>query len=156
EQVRDKLDLGFMDKGEIALKNIQRPVQVFVIGGKDVDGQATSLPLPDKPSIIVLPFICPGGTLEQEAIADGITESLITDLSRQSGLAVVARTTSLALKGKAADVRMLTQQFGVRYVLEGSLQLGAHRARVNVQLISANDGIHLWADRFDKEIDDVL
>ena len=171
EAVTGRLKATFGDLGNLALKNIERPIQAFSVKWEPSDWQqavtaeATSAsatapqpPLlsPDKPSIIVLPFICPGGTREQEAIADGITESLITDLSRQSGLAVVARTTSLALKGKAVDVRNLTQQFGVRYVLEGSLQLSARRARVNVQLISANDGIHLWADRFDKEIGDVL
>jgi TolB-like protein len=156
EQVRDKLDVGFMDKGKIALKNIQRPVQVFVIGGAKVDGQATALPLPDRPSIIVLPFICPGETPEQEAIADGITESLITDLSRQSGLAVVASTTSLALKGKKMDIRELGRTMDVRYVVEGSVQLGTRRLRVNVQLISAADGIHVWADRFDRDLGDLL
>jgi adenylate cyclase len=164
EAVAGRVNATFDDLGNLTLKNIERPVQAFRVKWEPSDWQraaafevaAAPLPLPDKPSIIVLPFICPGGTVEQEAIADGITESLITDLSRQSGLAVVARTTSLVLKGKAADVRELTQQFGVRYVLEGSLQLGAHRARVNVQLISAKDGMHLWADRFDKEIGDVL
>jgi len=171
EAVAGRVKATFDDLGSLALKNIERPVQAFSVKWEPVDWQVpltsdvsaavaiapqVSPALTERPSIIVLPFICPGGTAEQEAIADGLTESLITDLSRQSGLAVVARTTSLALKGKAADVRKLTEQFGVRYVLEGSLQLGERRARVNVQLISAIDGIHLWADRFDKEIGDVL
>jgi adenylate cyclase len=115
-----------------------------------------ALPLPDKPSIAVLPFLCPGGTAEQEAFADGITESLITDLSRQNTFTVVARTTSFALKGKATDVREIARTLGVRYVLEGSIQPGRGRLRINVQLISALDGIHLWADRFDKQLGDLL
>jgi TolB-like protein/Tfp pilus assembly protein PilF len=168
EAVAGRLKATFDDLGSLALKNIDRAVQAFDVKWEPSDWQlpvtsevtvapATApLPLPDRPSIIVLPFICPGGTLEQEAIADGITESLITDLSRQSGLAVVARTTSLALKGKKMDVRELGRTMDVRYVLEASVQLGTRRLRVNVQLISAADGIHVWADRFDRDLGDLL
>jgi TolB-like protein/class 3 adenylate cyclase/Tfp pilus assembly protein PilF len=171
EAVTGRLRAMFDDLGSLALKNIERPVQAFSVKWEPSDWQqpvtseltaapATTkqvpLPVPEKPSIIVLPFICPGGTVEQEAIADGITESLITDLSRQSGLGVVARTTSLALKGKKMDVRELGRIMDVRYVLEGSVQVGTRHLRVNVQLISAVDGIHVWADRFDRDLGDLL
>ena len=171
EAVTGRVKATFDDLGSLALKNIERPVQAFSVKWEPSDWQlsvtsevtvapATApqvpLPLPDKPSIAVLPFLCPGGSPEYEAFSDGITESLITDLSRQTGLAVVARTTSFALKGKAMDVREVGRTLGARYVLEGSVQAGAHRLRVNVQLISARTGIHLWADRFDRELGDLL
>ena len=122
EQVRDKLDLGFMDKGEIELKNIQRPVQVFVIGGAKVDGQATALPLPDKPSIAVLPFQNMSGDPEQEYFADGMVEDIITALSRFKSLFVIARNSTFSYKGKSPDIRQVGRELGVRYVLEGSVR----------------------------------
>jgi len=127
-------------------------------GGASKRATADPVPTgqPKKPSILVLPFLCPSGGTEYEAFADGLTESLITDLSRHTGLAVVARTTSLALKGKKVDVCELGRTMDVRYVLEGSLQLGARRLRVNVQLTSTADGMHIWADRFDRDIGDLL
>ena len=129
EQVRDKLDLGFMDKGEIELKNIQRPVQVFVIGGAKVDGQATALPLPDKPSIAVLPFQNMSGDPEQEYFADGMVEDIITALSRFKSLFVIARNSSFTYKGRAVDVRQVGRELGVRYVLEGSVRKAGNRVR---------------------------
>lgn len=156
-QVRGKIDAGFVEMGAQTLKNIDQPVLAWRWSpNSKSNAHVPVLAVPDMPSIAVLPFICPGGTPEQEAFADGITESLITDLSRQNTFTVVARTTSLALKRKAIDVRELGRMLGVRYVLEGSVQPGTGRVRVNVQLISAIDGIHLWADRFDKKLGDLL
>ena len=156
EQVRDKLDLGFMDKGEIELKNIQRPVQVFVIGGAKVDGQATALPLPDKPSIAVLPFQNMSGDPEQEYFADGMVEDIITALSRVQWLFVIARNSTFAYKGSAVDIRQVGRELGVRYVLEGSVRKAGKRIRITGQLIDAASGTHLWADRFDGALEDVF
>ena len=156
EQVRDKLDLGFMDKGEIELKNIQRPVQVFVIGGAKVDGQATALPLPDKPSIAVLPFQNMSGDPEQEYFADGMVEDIITALSRIPSLFVIARNSSFAYKGKAIDIRQVGRELGVRYVLEGSVRKAGNRLRITGQLVEAETGLHLWADKFDSVLEDVF
>src|SRR5262245_35419267 len=147
EQVRDKLDLGFMDKGEIELKNIQRPVQVFVIGGPTPAVQPTALPLPDKPSIAVLPFQNMSGDPEQEYFADGITEDIITALSRIPTLFVIARNSSFAYKGKAIDIRQIGRELGVRYLLEGSVRKAGSRLRITGQLVEAETGAHLWADR---------
>jgi adenylate cyclase len=130
EQVRDKLDLGFIDKGEIELKNIHRPVQVFVIGGAKVDGQATALPLPDKPSIAVLPFQNMSGDPEQEYFADGIVEEIITALSRFNSLFVIARNSSFTYKGKLVDIKQVGRELGVRYVLEGNIRKAANRVRI--------------------------
>src|SRR5215813_6624031 len=156
EQVRDKLDFGFMDKGEIELKNIQRPVQVFVIGGTKVDGQSTALPLPDKPSIAVLPFENMSGDPEQDYFADGITEDIITALSRFKSLFVIARNSSFTYKGKAVDTKQISRELGVRYVLEGSIRRAANRVRITGQLVESDTGNHLWADRFDGALEDVF
>jgi class 3 adenylate cyclase/TolB-like protein/Flp pilus assembly protein TadD len=165
EAASGKLQAAFVDLGRLSLKNIERPVQAYRIEwNRDRQQQSTTTaPSIDpgavpqgKVSVIVLPFLCPGGTADQQAFADGITESLITDLSRQSALAVVARTTSLALRGKSLDVRDLARTMAVRYVVEGSVQLRGERLRVNVQLIAAHDGLHQWADRFDRELGDLL
>jgi TolB-like protein/class 3 adenylate cyclase len=165
DDVRDRFGTAFEPMGAQTLKNIARPLEAWrwspaagTISKAEPGSGAVTAPGADpaKPSIIVLPFLCPGGTPEQEAFADGLTESLITDLSRHPGHAVVARTTSLTFKGKATDVRELARSLGVRYMLEGSVQQGASRLRVNVQLISAGDGIHVWADRFDRERGDLL
>jgi adenylate cyclase len=156
EQVRDKLDLGFIDKGEIELKNIQRPVQVFVIGGKEIDSQATALPLPDKPSIAVLPFQNMSGDPEQEYFADGITEDITTALSHIPSLFVIARNSSFAYKGKAIDIRQIGHELGVRYVLEGSVRKAGQRLRITGQLVEVETGSHLWADRLDSVLEDVF
>ena len=156
EQVRDKLDLGFMDKGEIELKNIQRPVQVFVIGGAKVDGQATALPLPDKPSIAVLPFQNMSGDPDQEYFADGMAEEIITALSRFRSLVVIARNSSFTYKGRAVDIKRVGRELGVRYVLEGSVRKGGDRIRIIGQLIDAQSGAHLWADKFDGSLASVF
>lgn len=114
------------------------------------------LPLPDKPSIAVLPFVSPGNDPEQNSFADGLTEDLITDLSRHSGLFVIARNSVFAYKGKAMDVRAIAEDLGVRYLLEGSARRAARRVRVNAQLVDAASGEHLWAERFDRGLEDIF
>ncbi|GEP61571.1 adenylate/guanylate cyclase domain-containing protein [Reyranella soli] len=156
EQVRDKLVLGFTDKGEIELKNIQRPVQVFVIGGAKVAGQATVLPLPDKPSIAVLPFKNMSGNAEQQYFADRMVEDIITALSRIPSLFVIARNSSFAYKGKSIDIRHVGRELGVRYLMEGSVRKAGSRLRINGQLIEAETGVHLWADSFDSVLEEVF
>jgi adenylate cyclase len=156
EQVRDKLDLGFKNKGEIELKNILRPVQVFVIGGTQVEGQGIALPLPDKPSIAVLPFQNMSGDPEQEYFADGMVEDIITALSRTNALFVIARNSSFAYKGKSPDIRQVGNELGVRYVLEGSVRKAGNRVRIAGQLIDATTGGHIWVDRIDGGLEDIF
>jgi TolB-like protein len=114
------------------------------------------LPLPDKPSIAVLPFVNVGNDPEQGAFADGLTEDLITDLSRNSGLFVIARNSAFAYKGKAIDVRAIAEDLGVRYLLTGSARRAAGRVRINAQLVDAVSGDHLWAERFDRSLEDIF
>jgi adenylate cyclase len=156
EQVRDKLDLGFVDKGEIELKNIARPVQVFVVGGAKAPPAPGALPLPDKPSIAVLPFQNMSGDPEQEYFADGMVEEIITALSRTKALFVIARNSSFSYKGKSPDIRQVGRELGVRYVLEGSVRKAGSRVRITGQLIDARSGAHLWADRFDGDLSDIF
>ena len=155
DQVRDKLDLRFIDKGDIELKNIQRPVQVFVIGGTKVD-QLPALPLPDKPSIAVLPFQNMSGDPEQEYFVDGLVEDIITALSRFKSLFVIARNSSFTYKGKSVDIKQVGRELGVRYVLEGSVRKATNRLRISGQLIDAATGAHLWAEHFDGVVEDVF
>ena len=115
-----------------------------------------SLPLPDKPSIAVLPFVNVSNDPGQNSFADGLTEDLITDLSRNSGLFVIARNSAFAYKGKALDVRAIAEDLGVRYLLEGSARRAAGRVRINAQLVDAVSGDHLWAERFDRSLDDIF
>ena len=156
DQVRDKLDLAYIDKGEIELKNIARPVQVFVVGGAKTATQVTALPLPDKPSIAVLPFQNMSGDPEQEYFTDGISEDIITELSRFRELFVIARNSSFTYKGRAVDIKQVGQELGVRYVLEGSIRRSGNRIRITGQLIEASTGSHLWAERYDRVLDDVF
>jgi TolB-like protein/cytochrome c-type biogenesis protein CcmH/NrfG len=119
-------------------------------------GRRKALALPDKPSIAVLPFVTVSGDPEQEGFADGLTEDLITDLSRTSGLFVIARNSSFAYKGKAMDVRDIAGELGVRYLLDGSARRAAERVRINARLVDAESGDHLWAERFDRGLDDIF
>ncbi|MGX5801362.1 winged helix-turn-helix domain-containing tetratricopeptide repeat protein [Bradyrhizobium sp. Arg314] len=122
-----------------------------------LDGtQQRPLPLPDKPSIAVLPFVAFGSDPEQESFADGLTEDLITDLSRVGGLFVIARNSVFAYKGRAMDVRMIAKGLGVRFLLEGSARRAAGRVRINAQLVDAVSGEHLWAERFDRSLEDIF
>ncbi len=173
EQVRDRIAADFTDLGEKELKNIARPVRVFALapsGSPDKPPPETlrvsSLPrktgeggegaLPPRLSIVVLPFANIGGDPEQEYFVDGVTESLTTDLSRISGSFVIARNTAFTYKGKPIDVKQIGRELNIRFVLEGSVQRGGNRMRVNVQLIDAETGNHLWAERFDKPLADLF
>src|SRR5262249_26594542 len=120
------------------------------------DAERAILPLPATPSIAILPFTNMSNDPEHEFFADGLTEDLITDLSQVPGLFVIARNSSFAYKGKSVDVRSIARNLGVRYVLEGSARRAAGRARINVQLIDAIGGGHMWAERFDRSLDDVF
>jgi TolB-like protein/class 3 adenylate cyclase len=161
EQVRGKVAVEFADLGEQSLKNIARPVRVYaaVPSRLSPGAQSSATPGPlsaPRLSIVVLPFANIGGDPEQDYFVDGITESLTTDLSRISGSFVIARNTAFTFKGKAVDVKKVGRELNVRYVLEGSVQRGGNRLRVNVQLIDAETGNHLWAERFDKPIADLF
>jgi TolB-like protein/class 3 adenylate cyclase len=174
DQVRDRLPFVFEDLGEQQVKNIARPVRVYRVRP---DGLLTSpsplaptlpfpasggglgrgeLPLPDKPSIAVLPFANMSGDPEQEYFADGMVEEIITALSRIRWLFVIARNSSFTYKGQAIDVKQVGRELGVRYVLEGSVRKSANRVRITGQLIDATTGAHLWADRFDGSLEDVF
>jgi adenylate cyclase len=163
DQVRDKLGFAFDDRGEQYVKNIARPVRIFdvnmtaetMISTPDAAARS-SLPLPTKPSIAVLPFQNMSGDPEQEYFADGMVEEIITALSRIRWLFVIARNSSFAYRGKSVDVKQVGRQLGVRYVLEGSVRKGGNRVRITAQLIEAETGAHLWADRFDGSLEDVF
>jgi TolB-like protein/class 3 adenylate cyclase len=160
EQVIGKVAVEFADLGERSLKNIARPVRVYAVvpegsGAGVHKAGMRSLSAP-RLSIVVLPFANLGGEPEQDYFVDGITESLTTDLSRIGGSFVIARNTAFTFKGKAMDVQKLGRELNVRYVLEGSVQRGGKRLRVNVQLIDVETGNHLWAERFDKPITDLF
>ena len=157
-QVLGKIDCDFEDLGERSLKNIALPVRAYRVTLNGALGAFTEapLPLPDKPSIAVLPFDNMSGDPEQEYLADGLAEDLITDLSKISGLFVVARNSSSAYKGQPIDIRSVAAKLGVKLVLEGSVRKSAERVRINTQLIDAATGGHIWADRYDGSIDNVF
>ena len=158
EDAAGRLDLVFDDLGEQTLKNIARPVRVYrarAASTAPAPAQAP-LPLPDKPSIAVLPFQNISGDPEQEYFADGMVEEIITALSRIRWLFVIARNSSFTYKGQAVDVKRVGRELGVRYVLEGSVRKGGGRVRITAQLIEAETGTHLWADRFDGLVEDVF
>jgi TolB-like protein/class 3 adenylate cyclase len=160
EQVVGKVAIAFTDLGEQGLKNIARPVRAYaLIRQRGVAKSNNSAPVPFSPphlSIVVLPFTNIGGDPEQEYFVDGVTESLTTDLSRISGSFVIGRNTAFIFKGKAHDVRQLGRELNVHYVLEGSVQRSGNRLRINVQLVDAETGTHVWAERFDKPIADLF
>ena len=155
-----KLDLNFEDMGQQQLKNIPRPLRVYRVRG-DRLGEAVvatppGLPLPDKPSIAVLPFTNMSGDPEQEYFVDGTVEEIITAISRIRWLFVIARNSSFTYKDQAVDVTRVGRELGVRYVLEGSVRKAGGRVRITAQLIDATTGAHLWADRFDGSLEDVF
>lgn len=164
EQVENKLPLAYADLGEQTVKNIARPVRVFRVLLDPADsaleeerGENTlPLALPDKPSIVVLPFLNLSGDLEQEYFSDGITEDLITDISKLSGLFVISRNSSFLYKGKAVRPEQVSKELGVRYLLEGSIRKASNRVRITAQLIDATTGYHLWAERYDRELQDIF
>jgi adenylate cyclase len=157
EQARGKVPFGADDFGEHQLKNIERPVRVFrITSGASATVTRTPLPLPDKPSIAVLPFQNMSGDPEQEYFADGIVEEITTALSRFRSLFVIARNSSFTYKARAIDVKQVGRELGARYVLEGSVRKAANRVRITGQLIDTLTGVHLWADRFEAAIDDIF
>jgi TolB-like protein/class 3 adenylate cyclase/Tfp pilus assembly protein PilF len=160
DQVRDRLPFVFEDLGEQQFKNIARPVRVYRVrdGGAKTPSAPIqpTLPLPDKPSIAVLPFANMSGDPEQEYFADGMVEEIITALSRIRWLFVIARNSTFTYKGQAVDVKQVGRELGVRYVLEGSVRKAGDRVRITAQLIDAITGAHLWADRFDGSLEDVF
>jgi TolB-like protein len=162
DHVRGKVAVEFIDLGEQNLKNIARSVRAYAVI-QDGHGPATrggsTTPSPasaPRLSIVVLPFANIGGDTEQDYFVDGVTESLTTDLSRISGSFVIGRHTAFTFKGKAVDLKRIGRELNIRYVLEGSVQRGGNRMRVNVQLIDAETGNHLWAERFEKPVTDLF
>jgi TolB-like protein len=156
-QVRGKIDAEFDDIGEQNLKNIARPLRLYrVFPERPAETRAPALPLPDKPSIAVLPFQNMSGDPEQEYFADGMVEEIITALSRIRWLFVIARNSSFTYKGQTVDVKRVGRELGVRYVLEGAVRKAGNRVRITAQLIDALSGTHLWAERFDGSLEDVF
>jgi TolB-like protein/class 3 adenylate cyclase len=161
-QVRGRLDLAVTDLGPTQLKNIAEPIRAYSLQvGAPAVTKPAQAPAPEKSapprlSMVVLPFANIGGDVEQEHFVDGVTESLTTDLSRLRGSFVIGRNTAFTYKGKAVDLKQIGRELNVRYVLEGSVQRGGNRMRVNVQLIDAETGNHLWAERFDKPLADLF
>ncbi|MBT3532667.1 MAG: tetratricopeptide repeat protein [Rhodospirillaceae bacterium] len=164
EHVRDRIDVSFDDLGEIQVKNITRPVRVWRwLPTSQTDGLTVlsaagneTLALPDKPSIAVLPFDNMSGDPEQEYFSDGISEDIITALSKANWLMVIARNSSFTYKGRAVDISQVGKELGVRYVLEGSVRKAGNRIRVTAQLIDTEDNDHLWAERYDRELADIF
>jgi adenylate cyclase len=170
DQVESKLSLQYDYLGEQSVKNITKPVRVyrawreseltpFPTSGKSNESTPSPLPelaLPDKPSIAVLPFVNMSSDPEQEYFSDGITEDLITDLSKLSGLFVISRNSVLSYKGKAIKPEQVSKELGVRYVLEGSIRKAGNRVRITAQLIDATTGYHLWAERYDRHLEDIF
>jgi adenylate cyclase len=156
DQVRDKLDFSFDDLGEQQVKNIARPVRAYRIPIAEKVAAKAPLPVPDKPSLAVLPFLNMSGDPEQEYFADGVVEEITTAISRLPWLFVIARNSSFTYKGRAVDVRQVARELGVRYVLEGSIRKAGNRVRISGQLIDTANGAHIWADRFDGALDDIF
>src|SRR5215813_10312873 len=169
DQVENKLPLGYEYLGEQTVKNIAKPVRAYRVRGEGeatatvqgrgevgAPGQSPGLPLPDKPSILVLPFINMSHDPEQEYFTDGITEDITTDLSKISSLFVISRNSAFTYKGKAAKVGDISREMGIRYVLEGSVRKAGERVRISAQLIDATTDHHLWADRYDRPLIDIF
>ena len=161
-QVKSRLDLFVTDLGPIQLKNIAEPIRVYSLDvrqpavAKPAPALAPEISAPPRLSMVVLPFANIGGGAEQEPFVDGVTESLTTDLSKIRGATVIARNTAFTYKGKALDVKTIGRELNIRYVIEGSVQRGGNRMRVNVELIDSEGGNHLWAERFDKPLADLF
>ncbi|MCZ6773333.1 MAG: guanylyl cyclase, partial [Proteobacteria bacterium] len=162
DQVRDRIDFPFEDLGEQKLKNIDRPLRVWRWvrdTASPLPGAAVAIesrPLPDKPSIVVLPFDNMSGDPEQEYFSDGITEDIITDLSKVSGLFVIARNSAFVYKDKAFNVAEVCRELGVKFAVEGSVRKGGNRVRITAQLVDGLSGGHLWAERYDRDLTDIF
>src|SRR5262245_35191771 len=168
-QVKARLSLAVNDLGSTQLRNIPEPIRVYSLevgsagqakvptqSEPESDKQLARLALPDKPSIAVLPFQNMSGDPEQEYFADSVVEEIITALSRFQNLFVIARNSSFTYRGRAVDVKQVSRDLGVRYVLEGSVRKASNRVRITGQLIDATTGAHLWADRFEGTLEDVF
>jgi adenylate cyclase len=168
-QVRSRLDLSVSDLGQTQLKNIAEPIRTYSLEvgvlakvsaitspSVPATSPAASIELPEKPSIAVLPFTNMSGNPEQEYFADGVTEDLITALSRIRWFFVIARNSSFAYKGKSPDIRAVARELGVAYVLEGSVRRSGNRVRVTAQLIEGASGKHVWAQRYDRDLEDIF
>lgn len=161
DQIEGKLNFPLMPIGQRSLKNINRPVSVYSVDWRLQHPAATGvlggeLALPDKPSIAVLPFSNMSGDAEQEYFADGITEDIITALSHHRWFFVIARNSTFVYKGRAVDVKQVARELGVRYILEGSVRRAGQRVRITGQLVEAETGNHLWAERFDRDMADIF
>src|SRR5262245_25366465 len=162
DHIKNNIKAEISELGSKSLKNIEAPVRVYRVQSQSsASRQPTAwarkpLPMPDKPSIAVLPFTSMSNDPEQEAFADGLVEDLITDLSRNAELFVIARNSTFAYKGRSVDARLIARDLGVRYLLEGSARRVQGRVRINVQLIDAVAGGHLWAERFDRSLEDIF
>jgi adenylate cyclase len=162
DQVRDRLPFGFEDLGEQQVKNIARPVRAYRVGDRSISIEQplavsrSPLPLPDKPSIAVLPFANMSSDPELEFFADGIAEDVITALSHYPSLFVIARNSCFTYKGCVVDVKQIGHELGVRYVLEGSLRKAGNRIRVTAQLVEAESGRQVWAERYDRNLADIF
>ncbi len=161
EHAAAKLPYAFEDMGDQTVKNIARPIHAWRVRPAGTAGTGgatapTALPLPDKPSIAVLPFANMSGDPEQEYFADGMTEDIITELSRFRWLFVIARNSSFAFKGQSPDIRTVGSKLGVRYVVEGSIRRAGNRLRITAQLIDATTNEHVWAERYDREVADIF
>jgi TolB-like protein len=160
-QVRGKVEANFEDLGEREVKNLAEPLRVYRIAIERLSSAAAPrtagpLPLPDKPSIAVLPFANMSGDPEQEYFSDGITEDIITELSRLRWLFVISRNSSFTYRGKAVEVKRVARELGVRYVLEGSVRKSGNRIRITAQLIDAPADRHVWAQRYDRDLEDIF
>jgi len=159
DQVKAKVEVGFEDLGEQEVKNIPEPIRVYRwtnVSAEPMPGTLGALPLPDKPSIVVLPFDDISGDAGDPYFADGVTEDIITELSRFSSLFVIARNSAFTYKGRAVKAQEIRRDLGVRYIVEGSVRRGGDRVRVTVQLIDSETGSHVWADRYDRELGDIF
>jgi TolB-like protein len=158
DHVKNKVELKFEDLGEQTIRNIAEPMRVYRIAGAGLVGKSATreLPLPSKPSIAVLPFENLSGDAEQEYFSDGVTEDIITELSRFRELFVIARNSSFQYRGKQVDLRRIGRELGVQFVVEGSIRVLGTRVRVTAQLIDAMSGNHIWAERYDRNMQDIF
>ena len=168
DHVHGRLDLAFEERGSLSLKNIARPVEAFVVRFDDVanalkaverslmHNTGEALPLPDRPSIAVLAFTNMSGDPDQEYFSDGIADDIITELSHCRWFFVIARNSSFTYKGRAVHVKQVARDLGVRYILEGSVRRSGDRVRVTAQLIEAETGSHIWAERYDRSVNEVF
>lgn len=158
ENVGNRLNLVFKDMGEQTLKNIERPVHIYAIdlGEEPLPPDTLRPGRNDKPSIAVLPFTNMSGNMDQDYFTDGITEDIITELSRFNGLLVIARHSSFSYRGRSIDTRQIGRELNAQYLLEGSIRIAGARARITAQLIDTNNGSHLWAERYERDLSDIF